>query len=67
MDKPGSLTAEIEALIEKHSTLDVLTAIECICGEKAEHIRHNWQDNLTARRWDQASRAAGKAARNVAV
>lgn len=57
----------IETLIDQSSVLDVLTAIECICSEKAAHIRHNWQDNLMARQWDSASKQAGRAARNVAV
>lgn len=64
MDKPN-VTEELEALIDATSLLDVLTALECICGEKAEHIRTNWQDRITARHWDKASTVCGKAARTI--
>lgn len=64
-DKP-SLTESIETLIDTYSLLDVLTAIECICSEKADHIRVNWQaDTLLARHWDSASVVAGNAARRI--
>jgi len=61
------LTEVLEALIDNHSLLNVLTGLECVCGEKAEHIRLNWQDKATARQWDAASRLCGNAARKVAV
>jgi hypothetical protein len=65
-DRPN-ISAEIERLIDASSLLDVLTALECVCGEKAEHIRHNWQDKTTARPWDKASRAFGKLARETDI
>jgi hypothetical protein len=61
MSRPN-LTEEIESLIDQSSVLDVLTAIELICAEKAEHIRHNWQDRATARPWDKVSKIVGNAA-----
>jgi hypothetical protein len=60
-----NVTEEIEALIDKHGLLHVLTAIECVCGEKAEHIRTNWQDHITAKPWEAASKIAGVAARKI--
>lgn len=48
-------TETIETLIDHHGLLHVLTALECICSEKAEHIRVNWQDCKAARSWDKAS------------
>ena len=61
----NNVTETLEALIDKHGLLHVLTGLELVCGEKAEHIRHNWQDKLTARHWDQASRVCGRAAREI--
>lgn len=63
--KPN-ICEEVERLIDASSLLDVLTAIECVCGEKAEHIRVIWQDKATARTWNKAERIAGFAARDVA-
>lgn len=65
--KPGSLSEQVEALIDQHSLLDVLVAIECACGDKAEHIRHNWQDRKLARLWDSASKAVGRAIRHPSI
>ncbi len=57
---PGSIEEQIEALIDKHGLLHVLTTIELLCAEKAEHIQVNWQDRMTARAWDNASKRISK-------
>ena len=62
-----NLTEELEKLIDASSLLDVLTGLELVCAEKAEHIRANWQDKLTARPWDKASRSFGKLARETDI
>lgn len=63
--KPGAFCGLLEAEIDKHGLDHVLIALECICGEKAEHIRANWQDRKTARPWDMWSKRFGKLAREV--
>ena len=62
-----NITEELEKLIDASSLLDILTGLERVCAEKAEHIRVNWQDKTTARPWDKASRAIGKLARETDV
>jgi hypothetical protein len=64
--KPN-ITEELEALIDATSLLDVLTGLELICVEKAEHVRVNWQDRALAKLWDRASIVCGKAARHADV
>lgn len=59
-------TEQLERVIDVHGLCHVLTALECICGEKAEHIRANWQDRATARPWDTLSRRLSKLARESA-
>lgn len=61
------LAEELEAMIDRHSLLDVLIGLELVCAEKAEHIRYSWQDRVTARPWDAASKVCGAAARKVDV
>ena len=61
MARPN-ITEQLEALIDATSLLDVLTGLECVCDEKAEHIRVNWQDRATARHWVTASRRIRKIA-----
>lgn len=62
-----NLTEILESLVDRHSLVDVLVGLELVCAEKAEHIRHNWQDRVTAKDWDVASRACVAAARKVSV
>ena len=62
-----SLCEAIERLIDKHSALDVFTALERVCDEKAEHIQANWGDPFTANNWSHAGKAAAIAARKVIV
>ena len=50
------ITELLEELIDKHGILHVLTGLECVCTEKADHIRVNWQDKELARRWDRVAR-----------
>ena len=50
-----STTEALEALIDKHGLVHVLTGLELVCEEKAEHIRHAWQDRKTAAGWDSRS------------
>lgn len=44
----------IEALIDKTTLCAVIDALATVCDEKASHIRETWQDNETARAWDDA-------------
>jgi hypothetical protein len=41
----------IETLIDRCGLSSVLMALSEICGDKAEHIRSNWQDEILARDW----------------
>ena len=51
------LVQKIEVIVDQHTLLDVMTALEFMCYEKADHIRHNWQDKVTASPWDKAGKA----------
>lgn len=46
----------VEELVDGASLCSVLEALSCMCSEKANHIRENWQDDKTARPWDQMAR-----------
>jgi len=61
------ITQTLEALVDKHGLLHVLTGLECICGEKAEHVRTNWQDEPLAKLWDKASVRVGEIVRNPVI
>lgn len=55
----------LEALVDRMSLSVVLEALAEVCHEKAEHLRSEWQDSLTASWWDdkgnRIERVRGKA------
>jgi|KBSSwiStaDraftv2_1062776.scaffolds.fasta_scaffold07344_15 hypothetical protein len=51
--------SDLEMLIDRRGAEDVLIAISEICGEKAEHIKVNWQDLTLALRWATLEGAVG--------
>lgn len=57
----------LEALVDKHGLLHVLTALENICNDKAEHLAVNWQDVDTAKVWCRAADAINKSLTEVDV
>ena len=57
-----NVTEILEVMIDRHGLLHVLTGLELVCSEKAEHIRTNWQDKTTASAWDVMSRKLYKLA-----
>lgn len=59
------ITEDLEALIDKHGLTMVVTGLSLICSEKAEHIRANWQDRVTAKVWDADAKTLDKAARAI--
>jgi hypothetical protein len=51
----------LEAFIDKYGIVDVLSGLSYICGEKAEHIAHSWQDASLAKHWMRLAEAVDKA------
>lgn len=51
--------SDLEALIDSRSIEQVLIAISEICGAKAEHVAHAWQDAALAKRWATIEGAIG--------
>ena len=41
----------LEKLIDAHGLMEVIEALAVIAGEKAEHVRVNWQDSSLAESW----------------
>jgi hypothetical protein len=59
-------TEELETVIDSDGAWSVLLTLELVLGEKAEHLRHNWQDRQTAKLYDRFSRKCGALARELA-
>ncbi len=56
---------ELEKWIDAKGLSQVLSCVAVICGEKAEHLRSNWQDTMTAKSWDRDANKIGKLANQV--
>lgn len=56
------MTAEdLEILVDSVGVRGVLEMLAQVCHEKADHIRTNWQDTVTAHRWARMGRVCAKA------
>lgn len=53
----------LEAMIDSNTLAEVVAALSEICAEKADHIRANWQDAVTAQAWDIAADKLGRVCR----
>lgn len=63
----AQLIASLEPLVDQSDLSAVLLALGRVCNEKAEHIRENWQDKITAGVWDRAAKAIDQVAVNNSV
>jgi hypothetical protein len=61
----ANLETALEALIDRHGLTHVVNTLAVLCTEKAEHIRANWQDRITAKAWETDGRTLDKAARSI--
>lgn len=52
----------LESMVDRAGVRNVLYALAHICGEKADHIRSNWQDVPLARHWEQRARTISRLA-----
>lgn len=59
MTRPN-VAETLEQLIDDTSLLDVITGLELVCEEKAEHLLVNWQDKEASRVWRNAARIIRK-------
>ena len=44
--------AVLEPLVDQHGLEFVVAGLALLCFEKADHLRHAWQDSESARLWD---------------
>lgn len=55
----------LEALIDRIGLPNVVECLASVCGEKAEHVRVNWQDARAAKSWGAAETHLNRAAERV--
>lgn len=44
----------LEKIIDASDLGSIVAALALVCHEKAEHLRINWRDEITAKVWDRA-------------
>jgi len=52
----AELERSLESLLDQSSLSNLLQALGQVCYEKADHLRSNWQDRLSASSWELAAR-----------
>lgn len=68
MSLPSSKDAQdLETMIDRLGLYEVLSMIEAICAEKADHIRSSYDDVALAAVWDKAGAAICEASSGQAV
>lgn len=63
--KNGKYIHNLESMIDSEGVSGILEEIADICFEKAEHIRENWQDRVTAKSWEKDANAVMRLAQKV--
>jgi predicted metalloenzyme YecM len=51
---------ELERLVDKWGLSFLLSTLEQVCYEKADHITMNWQDPNLAKSWETVGKKLGK-------
>ena len=59
------LVDALERLVDTNDIYTVVYTLSRICGEKADHLRANWQDRVTAKEWDKAAKSLDTAAAKI--
>lgn len=57
----------LEAMIDKHGLVAVLSELASICDEKSGHIAQSYADAALAGRWARAARAVRRFSTHAAV
>lgn len=65
MIRQQDIVEALESLVDRSTLLDVMTALELVCYEKAEHIHANWQDENMAKVWQNAGKSIYKATAKI--
>ena len=66
LDSPAAIGADdLERLIDSTSLAKVVEMLSGIAGEKADHIRTNWQDDRLASRWQRVANRLDKVAGDI--
>ena len=55
-----TLEYELEELLDASNVREILEALVDICHGKADHLRANWQDDVSAKGWERDARTIDK-------
>ena len=54
---------QLEKMVDAYGLEMVSSLLEDICYAKAEHLSQNWQDDESAKSWEEVGAALGKASK----
>lgn len=62
---PKQLAFDLEEMMDKYSITTLIETLSSIAGEKAEHVRTNWQDERLGKTWDRMARVLDRSMQHV--
>jgi len=61
----AEMMATLEEMVDRIGLTETLATLGLICHEKADHIRHNWQDKEAAKPWRRMGQSIDAVARKA--
>jgi ElaB/YqjD/DUF883 family membrane-anchored ribosome-binding protein len=55
----------LESILDLHTVEYLLDRVSSVCMKKAQHLRENWQDQVSARAWETMARSIDRVARTA--
>jgi len=51
---------DLETLVDRIGLNSLVQLLAVVCEEKANHLRANWQDEVSAKAWERSAKALDK-------
>jgi len=62
---PNQIQNILEDLVDASSVSAIISTLESVAYEKAEHVRENWQDEPLARVWERIGKSLNRSYMHV--
>jgi hypothetical protein len=67
MMQNNDLTERLEAIVDASTLFDTLECLVGVCCAKSYHLKHDWQDERSARVWAKAAKALDRLTLNQTI
>jgi hypothetical protein len=67
MMQNNDLTERLEAIVDASTLFDTIECLVGVCSAKSHHIKHDWQDERSARVWMKAAKVLDRLTTNPVI